>query len=198
MAEAASDGRMSVEQFHRWHERQEGKYELVGGVPVLKRGVGPNGLVSPNARHVRITTNAALTLRDALVESSCDAFGSSVAVRTGSDRLRYPDASVDCGAVDPMSYELHTPTLVVEVVSPGTSSVDRTRIVDEYKAVETLQHILIVDQRRADATMLSRTTDGWQSQRFGDLADVIAMDALGIEMPMAELYGDVTFDDPDA
>lgn len=198
MAEAASDGRMSVEQFHRWHERQEGKYELVGGVPVLKRGMGPRGMVGGTARHSRISLNAAFELHGRLRGKPCDAHGSDFPVRTGPDQLRYPDASVDCGPDDPTRREAHTPTLVVEVLSPSTSLLDQTQKLDEYKAVETLQHILIVDQRRADATLLSRTTDGWQSQRFGDLADVIAMDALGIEMPMAELYRDVTFDDPDA
>lgn len=56
---------------------------------------------------------------------------SDTAVQTLTSTIRYPDIVVDCGPPDPDAMVAESPTLVVVVSSPGTSSVDTTDKLDE-------------------------------------------------------------------
>lgn len=194
MADAARTERMSAEEFHRWHQRQEGKYELVEGVPVLKRGMGPKGMVGGSLRHALIGSNTEFALRTRLRGSDCTPFGSDVSIRTGPDQIRYPDAAVDCGTQDQTSRELAQPVLVLEVLSPSTTFIDQTQKLEEYKAVPTMRHILIVEQRRISAQLFTRTDGDWSNQRFDDPNATITLPTLSVEFPLSELYEGVTLD----
>ena len=195
MADTALDQRMTVEEFHEWHERQEWKYELVDGVPVLKRGMGPTGMVGGTLRHAKVAAKILRMLGSRLDGTPCEPFGSDIAVRTGPDQLRYPDVVVDCGTEDQTRRDLDDPRVVIEVLSPSTSFLDQTKKLEEYKGVGTVQHVLIVDPRRGWAQLFSRQTGTWRFEEFNGLDRTVPLPAIGVELPMAEVFENVTLDE---
>ena len=195
MADVASDKRMTVEEFFRWHERQEGKYELVDGRPVLKRGVGPKGMVGGTVRHARIGMNVGYALRSRLRSSGCQPLGPDIGVRTSDTQLRYPDVVVDCGTADQTNMDLDDPRVIVEVLSPSTSFIDQTYKLEEYKSVASIHHILLVEQRRPRVQLFTRTDEGSGFENFEGLEASIPLTALGIELLLIDVYEGIRFDD---
>jgi Uma2 family endonuclease len=131
---------MTVEDFLDWAASRapEGRYELVAGRPVA---------MAPEAiRHARVKLAAVGELASAIGRAgvACEAFTDGVAVRTGRFRLRQPDASVQCGPVDPASAILDNPVILVEVVSPSTSRFDGSEKLREYFGIPSVAHYVMI------------------------------------------------------
>jgi Uma2 family endonuclease len=64
------------------------------------------------------------------------------------------------------------PVLVVEVLSPSTSQVDRWRKVADYRTLPSVREILVVfsDERRVEVQR--RTRDGWRVEDLIGKAEV--------------------------
>ncbi len=117
-------------------------YELVGGRVVVE-AMAP-GLI----RHARTTTAAWLALREALrlAGAGCEAFMDGIGVQVGSDTIRIPDASVNCGPIpDNDSRVLPQAILVLEVISPSTHREDTVGKFRDYFRIPSLRHYLILD-----------------------------------------------------
>jgi Uma2 family endonuclease len=153
--------RLTVEEFFAWSATQDdGRAELVDGEIVV--------MAAETVRHNQLKLRAAIALGDAIRAAGlgCSVFGDGVAVRTGEQTCRIPDASVQCGPVDPESMELTDPVIVVEVVSLSSGRSDTGAKVGEYFRVPSIRHYLIIDpfggrlilHSRADASATIATT----------------------------------------
>jgi len=68
--------------------------------------------------------------------------------------------------------------LVVEVLSPSTAEFDQTETPEEYRGVESLRHMLVVDPDRPRARLHTRAAEGhWGS-----------VPVVGIGVPMAAVF----------
>jgi Uma2 family endonuclease len=175
--------RMTIETFLTWQASQDQRYELVGGEPVAMAGA--------KLRHDRVTGNAFSEIRRQLrsVGSPCDAFTADIGIRTPAANLRRPEISVLCPPFDEEATSADNPRLVVEVLSESTERVDRLIKLDEYKLIETLDYILIVDPTRVDVGFWFRdTARQWQSAAFQDAEAIIDMPALGLAIAVGSLY----------
>jgi Uma2 family endonuclease len=167
--------------FFAWHERQEQRYELVDGAPQAMTGA--------NQRHNLVATNVYDALRQRLRGGPCRPTAFNTAVRIPGGNIRYPDLLVDCGPYRPEDYAASEPVLVVEVLSPSTKAFDQTRKLEEYRAVPTIRHMLVLDPEAPRAQLHSRGADGqWAwTLLLGEAAE-IALPALGITLPLGECY----------
>ena len=169
-------------EFFAWQERQEDRYELVGGQPSKMMAGASN-------RHDRIVLNLLLSLGNRLRGSHCIPFTGDGAVVTRPGQIRRPDAGVDCGHRDPDGYTAADPKLIVEVLSPSTRDFDTFEKLEEYKALGGLDHILYVEPNRAEAAFWSRRDGGgWARERIEGIDAVAEMPKLGISLPLAEIY----------
>jgi Uma2 family endonuclease len=167
--------------FFAWHERQETRYELVDGAPQAMTGA--------NQRHNLVTRNCYDALRRRLGAGPCQPSTFNTAVRIPGGNIRYPDLLVDCGPYRPDDYAASEPVLVVEVFSPTTKAFDQTRKLEEYRAVPTMRHRLVLDPEAPRAQLHSRGPDGvWSwTLLLGEQAE-IALPALGVTLPLGECY----------
>lgn len=79
--------------------------------------------------------------------------------------------------------------MVVEVLSPRTQQADLTRKRWAYQAIESLQAILFVAADEARVELAVRGADGtWLSRLIVGLGKVVPLDALGVELPLADLF----------
>lgn len=82
-----------------------------------------------------------------------------------------------------------SPTLVVEVSSPGTSSVDTTDKLDEYREHPAVRLIMFVEPSTVLVKLYRRDSEGtWGSERYDDLASVIDMPEIGASLALSEIY----------
>lgn len=175
--------RLTREEFHRWAERQTGRFERIAGEPVA---------MSPErVQHVRLKSRvwAALdrVIREAGLE--CEALGDGVTIQVDEDTDYEPDAIVNCGPrLSPDATAASNPVIVVEVLSPSTQSIDSSEKLADYFRVPSVRHYLVVRARRQEIIHHSRANEIIVSRvvNFG----TIRLDPPGIALDVAEVYGD--------
>ncbi|OJW19304.1 MAG: hypothetical protein BGO51_18165 [Rhodospirillales bacterium 69-11] len=178
---------MTANAFYAWlADQEDGKFELVGGEPRMLAGA--------NRRHDRIAVNALGLLGNALVGHSCQPFTSNIHIRIPNGNLRHADVGVECGRPPDDSMEADCPFLVMEILSPRVPAFDRNDKLEEYKSIEPLGYILLVDPDYPQVRLYSRDRVGpWTSQRLEGLEAVIAFEKLPVRLLLSELYDRLEF-----
>jgi Uma2 family endonuclease len=179
---------MTPEEFFHWQLDQEERYELVDGFPVKME-------TGASERHDRIVVNIIISLGTQLRGTRCRPVTADVAVRTRIKGVRRPDITVTCGEPRDDSYEAQEPKMIVEVLSPSNAGVVWQRKLEEYRRLQGLAYILLVDGRRPQATLLQRTASEWESIDADGLEAAFDLPAVGCRLPMRDIYEGVTFED---
>lgn len=182
---------MTADEFLEWctaPERDEEKWELVDGFPVEM-------MTGTTDDHDQIVVNLIAALVPRLRGGLCAPRTADQAIKTMNERrVRRADVVVDCGPRAPKGLHSKTPTVVFEVLSPSTVNETRSVKVDEYKGRETVQHVVLLDQDAPRAWLHSRAAnDGWTLTEVEGLAALLPLTGIGVDLPMAEVYTDVTF-----
>jgi len=177
--------RMGKAQFFDWLEHQERKHELADGRVVM--------LPYVTRPHSQICTNVILALGARLDRTQFGIHGGEFAIETGETSVRFADIMVE-----PFTEENTRSTakalLLIEVLSPSTMHVDFHEKLDEYKALAALGSYVICAQDEARVWVWTRSQGAW-SEAPGVLEGrdaAIAVPALGITLPLAEIYRNVT------
>jgi Uma2 family endonuclease len=187
MASAAPLPRRTPAEWLAWEERQAERWELLGDEPRLMAGGSDN--------HNQIALNVATALRERLRGGACSVRASDVKVRLPDGRWAYPDVFVRCGPRTGRETLFDDPVVIVEVLSPGTSSYDLEAKRWAYQEIPSLRHLLLVAQDRVKVELASRAADGsWRSVFHTGLDQLLPLEAIGVELPLAAVYADVTFE----
>ena len=180
---------MSVEEFYLWQLDQEERYELVDGVPRPLRG-----MTGASNVHDVILVNAVIELGTRLKGKPCRVASADTALRTKVRTSRRPDVTVDCAPPDRTSYESRQPTVVAEVLSPSTRTIDQLTKLDEYRRHPTIRHILMVDPEAVRAAHYRRGADGaWEDVELIGREAAIDFAAIDVSLPLGALYDRVDF-----
>lgn len=182
--------RMTPEEFFAWQLGQDGLYELVDGVPVPHVKM----MTGASAQHDQVTVNIIVSLGNQLRGTGCRPTTDDIALRTSIATLRRPDITVACGELVRDSYESRAPRLVVEVLSPSTSSVDRFRKLDEYRRHPTLRGILLVETRFPSVLLYRRTGEAWEAETYEAMTDMVDLPEIGARLALADVYAAVAFE----
>ena len=183
----AKPRRFTVEEFFDWQEGQDEKYELVDGIPQKLRM-----MAGASNGHDDVVVNIIVALGTRLRGSGCRPFTSDGSVETLGARIRRPDVGIDCGPRVPGSRRAENPVVVFEVFSPSTRSVDLLKRHEEYRALPGLRHIVYLEPERAEAMVWSREAgEAWALEVIEGLDGTIALPAVGVSLPMADVYDGV-------
>jgi Uma2 family endonuclease len=167
---------MTVGEFLAYDDGTDTRYELVDGELVVMN--------PPAEPHVRITANVYDALFSRLRRPCRAYFGGGVFVEETDHTWREPDVFVSCVEGGGFSRRPH---LVVEVLSPSTEKEDRTAKLDFYKSFPSLEAVLLVWQDTRRVELHEREAEGWRV-RNAIGSGAIAVSALGLELPLDELY----------
>jgi Uma2 family endonuclease len=143
-------------------------------------------------RHNRIALNVASQLLVHLQGKPCQVFMSDVKLHIARDAAYYyPDVMVVCGeqaAPADASQIVEAPVLVVEVLSPGTETIDRREKLHAYRHLSTLQEYALVSQDARQVELYRRQGDiGWLYITF-EPDDIAEFASIGARLPLAEIY----------
>ncbi len=179
---------MTAAEYLAWEERQEIKNEYIDGEIIEMPGA--------TSRHNKIVTRISTAITGLVGLERCEVFGSDMRVRVDATRYVYPDLSVVCGQEhyeDESELSLTNPILVVEVASPSTALYDRIDKFGFYFDVPSIEAYLIIEQDRRRADLCARNTDGWHVRVFDKPGDVVPLEALECELPLADVYRGIEF-----
>jgi Uma2 family endonuclease len=173
---------MTLAAFLEWDDGTDRRYQLVEGVPIMRA----SATEAQGELAVAFTTEIRSRLR-----SSCRMIGrAGITVPERSDTYYIADLAVTCAPREAGRRILAEPVLIVEVLSPSTSQVDRWRKVADYRTLPSVQEILIVfhDERRVEVQR--RTADGWRVEDLIGEAS-IRLEVCDTPIPLDALYGDL-------
>jgi Uma2 family endonuclease len=123
----------------------------------------------------------------------CRVYSSDLRVRVRATGLAsYPDVTIVCGAAetDPESAEtVINPTLIVEVLSPGTMDYDLGEKFEHYRQIPSLSAVLYVWQDRRQVELRERANDDWSASIMGPGTSA-AISSLGVSIDVNALYAD--------
>lgn len=148
--------------------------------------------------HSRVAANVLRELGNRLKGGPCEAVGSDQRVLGADDRYAYPDVTVFCGQAefDPRDdMTITNPRVLVEVLSPTTEASDRGEKFIRYINLPGLQEYFLVSQDKPQVQSFYREPDGrWLvGPIVMGLSGVAVFRSLSVELPLAEIYANVTF-----
>ncbi len=171
----------TLDDFLAWERTQPERYEFVDGAIRMMVG-GTND-------HRTIALNIAAGLRERLRGAGCRAFVEGPKVVADGQSM-YPDVAVVRGAIDPKADFVADAVLIAEVLSRSTAGFDAGAKWQAYRELPSLQHYLLVSQDACAVDLYTRDGEGWRLMRYARSDQVLPLTALGIEMPLAEVYED--------
>jgi Uma2 family endonuclease len=179
---------MTLAEFLAWEERQELRYEFDGFAPVATTG----GIFA----HAAIQMNLYRTLSNRLFGKPCRPIGSHLKI-LAAGRIRYPDAFVVCSPIANKTTVVTDPVVVFEVLSPSTMNEDLFAKNAEYRATPSIQRYVVLQQTHRGALVFSRDGDHWADELLVSAEAILHMPEIGIEIPLSEIYADLSFDEDD-
>jgi Uma2 family endonuclease len=174
--------------FLDWVQGREERYELAGGrVMMMTGGTMRHGLIVGNLFEL---LRARLDRKQWVVLTE---FG--IDVRPGT--IRYADIVVDQHGAKGDALTAKSPVLVAEVLSPSTMKIDLGDKAADYLQLSSLTSYLIFAQDEIKAWVYNRDDEKRfppGPRVFAGADASICIPALGVDLPLAEIYGGVDFD----
>ena len=146
-------------------------------------------MVHVSKNHARVTTNLLVALRARLQAESYDVVAEAFAVHIG-DSVRFPDVLVEPTQTDGRALEATAPILIAEVLSPGSLHLDFGDKPREYLSLPSIDTYLVVSPDEPRVWLWQRMGDEFPSEpeMIEGAGMHLAVPALGIEIPLAEIY----------
>jgi Uma2 family endonuclease len=174
---------MNVEQFFAFaatrpdHE----KWELIDGEPVLH--------ATPLSRHQVIVANVIYCLQ-AIRRERRPTWTAipGIGVRVSSTSLAEPDVLIR-PAMPRVGRECDAPIVAVEVLSDSTVDRDLGWKRKAYARLPSLMYYVVIAQDAVEVVVHARASN-FAEQRLESLAATLDLPALGISLPLAEIYED--------
>ena len=162
--------------------KSDRKFELVNGVIHMMTG--------GSELHAWVQGNIHSWLRAKLRGSGCFPYGSEMGVRVSDIDVRYPDISIHCEPRPEHGSEvrsLRNAVVVIEVLSPSTTTYDQGTKLEEYQSVPSVELIAFVDPVNELVRTVRRVKpSGWFLTNFA--AVDLELTPLGLTMPHAEIF----------
>jgi Uma2 family endonuclease len=176
--------RMTRAEYRTWAEHQPfGRFERVAGVVVA--------MAPERAGHNRRKRRVQQALDQAVRAAGlpCEVYADGITVEV-DDSDYEPDAVLHCGdrlADDAIA--VPDPLVIVEVLSPSTSSSDRAWKLREYFRLTSLRHYLIVWADKPQVVHHHRR-DGGEIETRTVIGGEIRLDPPGIAITVEDIYSD--------
>lgn len=163
------------------HNSQSARYEyLEGELRMLAGG---------SADHSTIIANLTGILYGLLRDGPCKTYNSDMQLQLSEARYVYPDVTVTCDPRDeaPEDNKTHYPTVVIEVLSPGTEIADRGKKLLYYQAHPTIQEYMLADSQSILIEVYRREETRWSFSTY-KREDEVQLESLGIQFSVRDVY----------
>jgi Uma2 family endonuclease len=153
-------------------------------------------------RHNLLCGNLSYFLQTRLDGTGSRVFTSNMKVGIGHGRaFAYPDLSVTRGDrffYDKVRDVLTNPTVIFEVLSDSTRSFDQGEKFLEYQRLDSLRHYVLIEQSERLVIHYERSSEGrWTYEALTGPGVAVNLTALGIELPLDEIYHEITLAQPE-
>jgi Uma2 family endonuclease len=177
-------GPMTVEEYFAFTNGRPDneKWELIDGEPILN--------ASPSKSHQTIFWNLAVEIGGIQRRQSEWEGSPGIGVRVSDTSLPEPDLFiVPAGATkrDPHGRETDDVFAIFEILSPSTLDRDLRWKRTAYTGLSSLRYYVVIAQDAVDVVVFARDVK-FAENRLRSITDVLELPALGISLPLSEIY----------
>jgi Uma2 family endonuclease len=148
---------MTVAEFLRFEGEPDRRYELVDGRLRM--------MAAPSGEHGTIVGNCWGEIDRRLERRPPCRAQIEAGIRIDDATFYVADVALTCNP-EPRSQITRDPVLIVEVLSPSTRTDDKGRKLDDYKSLDSVAEIWLVDSERRCVQVWWREPDGWSGRDF--------------------------------
>ncbi len=181
---------LAINEFLAWDSGDDRRYELVDGIPVA--------MAAPSRAHRIIAVNFGRRVAEALDDRPpCSAEAEApIAVVDRDDMCHVADLAVTCRPHEPGQQLTPEPLVVVEILSPSTENKDRKVKLPDYRAIASIQEIVLVDQQQLYCEVHRRLPDGrWLTDLLRHPEARLRLESIGFDEPLSAIYANVSFEE---
>ena len=177
-------GPMTVDEFYLFTDSRpdEEKWELIDGEPILN--------ASPSPFHQRILKNIvyALARREQESDGAWEMLP-GLGVRVSDTKRPEPDVLIlpNLSGGDSAKRDRDDVIVAFEIMSPSTASRDLKWKRTAYTSLASLTHYVVIAQDVVEVLVFARD-NAFAEQRYRSTDNVIAFPALGVSLPLSEIY----------
>jgi Uma2 family endonuclease len=175
----------SAADYLAWEPAQLDRHEYIDGEVFAMAGA--------EDRHVMVTGNCYMALRQHLSGSPCRTYAVDMRVHVASaNSFFYPDVLVTCSASDATRPIFKTePKLIIEVLSPGTAAYDRGLKFSYYRSLLTLEEYVLIDLDTRSTDVYRKGPDGlWVLHPFTK-DEPVTLASVALTLGADQLFADV-------
>ena len=171
-------------------ERQSpAKNEFLNG-----RVIGRSG---SNRWHNLIVSNAAVAIGSRIHGAKSDLYIGNMRVRLRNNFICYPDVVVvngDPAFADQNGDLLLNPTVVVEIISNATNTLDKTQKTEAFFALESIREFVMVkeDEMRIEH-YAKQNAKQWIYKIYNERDDVLSLESINCKVSLSEIYAQIKF-----
>lgn len=183
-AVAYGKSKFTIEEYLQMEENSDEKHEYYKG-KIIPR---PGGNVSHNI----ISGNVFYGLRK-LNKKRFRLFDSNQRIHIPQNSLfTYPDVSVICGEIITLNddnWNILNPTVIIEILSPGTKDYDRGGKFKLYRDISTLKEFILIDSQTISIETFRVNESGhWELEEYKKIEDTLLIKAIQVSIPLMEIY----------
>ena len=186
-------GPMTIAEFYEFTDRRpdDEKWELIDGEPILN--------AAPSRLHQGIVKNVlfALTLRERELSAAWEVLP-GLGVRVSETNRPEPDVIVlprTSASTDLASRDRSDALVAFEVLSPSTKDRDLRWKRTAYTSLASLTHYVVIAQDAVEVVVFARD-NGFAEKRLRSLNGSVEVPALGISLPLVEIYRGTSLGNP--
>ena len=166
-----------------------------------------DGLITPREcatkEHVTLNVNLVGEIGRQLKGSCCRAFSAQMRVKAlQANAYRYPDLSVACEPQfeNDVLDVLTNPVVLVEIASPSTEALDRSRKWNQYRTLPSLQDYVLISPTQVMVEQRHRADDGehWWIRVLELLEDELVLDSINCRVRLADIYSGIELESDEA
>jgi Uma2 family endonuclease len=171
-------------------ERQSAtKNEFMNG-----RVIGRSG---SNRWHNLIVSNAAVAIGSRIHGAKSDLYLGNMRVRLRNNFICYPDIVVVNGEpafADQNGDLLLNPTVVFEIISSATNTLDKTQKLEAFLAMDSIRECILVkeDEMRIEH-YAKQNAKQWIYKIYNERDDVLGMESINCKVSLSEIYAQIKF-----
>jgi Uma2 family endonuclease len=177
-----AERRMSLDEFLRWDDGSDTRYELIDGFPLA--------MAPPAEAHRILAMRLGLRIDTALQSRRpCNVQIEAGVLRPDrADSYYVADLAVTCRPNELGRQAIVDPILIVEILSPSTERHDRRVKLPIYRQIESAQEILLIDADGHYAELHRRENDRWVTELVRGASAILSLASVVLRVSMAELY----------
>lgn len=170
-------------------DRGQHRNEFSGGKMIARSG--------SNRWHNLIVSNAAIAAGSKMHGHKCEIYISNMRVKMANNFVCYPDivfVKDEPKFADGNSDLLLNPTVVVEIFSSTTNTVDKTKKVESFLEMESIRECLLLKEDEMRVEHYARQNQKqWIYRIYNERDDVVSLESIGCKISLSEIYAQIKF-----